>query len=108
MLPDAFQTRSMPSPTGPDTADKTARAEALMRTAATARMNFVGATVKQQREVLSTVLLNATLRDQEIVDYQLKSPFNLCKWTAHGALRDREVGSTGFEQPGVTSWRACV
>jgi hypothetical protein len=34
-------------------ADKTARAEALIRTAATARMNFVGASLEQQREVLS-------------------------------------------------------
>ena len=45
-------------------ADKTARAEALLRTAASARVNFVGAGLEQQREVLSTVLLNATVRDQ--------------------------------------------
>jgi site-specific DNA recombinase len=67
-------------------ADKTARAEALLRTAATARMSFAGATVQQQREVLSTVLLNARVCDQEIVDYQLKSPFNLMQMDSNGAL----------------------
>jgi hypothetical protein len=67
-------------------AEKTARAEALMRTAATARVNFVGASLQQQREVLSTVLLNATVRDQEIAEYQLKSPFNLLQMDSSGAL----------------------
>ena len=42
--------------------------------------------MKEQREVLATVLLNATLRDQEIVDYQLKSPFDVLQMDANGAL----------------------
>ena len=68
-------------------AGKTARAEELMRTASTARLRFSGATVEQQREVLSTVLLNAKVQDQEIVGYQLKSPFNLMQMDSQGALR---------------------
>lgn len=73
-------------------ADKTARAEALLRTAASARVNFVGAGLEQQREVLSTVLLNATMRDQEIAEYQLKSPFNLLQMDSNGALMSEKWG----------------
>jgi hypothetical protein len=65
---------------------RTACVEALARTAASARVRFRGATVEQQREVLAGVLSNATLRDQEIADYQLKSPFEALVKDAQGAL----------------------
>ena len=73
-------------------AGKTARAEELMRTASTARIRFFGAGVEQQREVLSTVLLNAKVQDQEIVEYQLKSPFNLLQMDSNGALLTEKWG----------------
>jgi hypothetical protein len=40
--------------------------------------------------VLSQVLLNATLRRQEIEDYQLKDPFDFLEMDANGAfIHDR-------------------
>ena len=66
--------------------ERTACVEALAKTAASARIRFKGASVEQRREVLATVLSNATLRDQEIADYQLKSPFDVLQMDAQGAL----------------------
>jgi hypothetical protein len=66
--------------------ERTACVEALARTAASARIRFKEATVEEQREVLTGVLSNATLRDQEIADYQLKSPFDVLVKDAQGAL----------------------
>ena len=66
--------------------DRTACVEALAKTAASARIRFRSANVQQRREVLATVLSNATLRDQEIVDFQLKSPFDVLQMDAQGAL----------------------
>ena len=42
--------------------------------------------MEEQREVLATVLSNATLRDQEIADYQLKNPFEVLQMDREGAL----------------------
>jgi hypothetical protein len=53
---------------------------------ASTRIRFRGASIQQRREVLATVLLNASLRNQEIVDYPLKSPFDVLQMDAQGAL----------------------
>jgi hypothetical protein len=68
------------------TSERTTCAEALARTAASARIRFKGASVEEQREVLATVLSNDTLRDQETADYQLKSPFEVLQLDSEGAL----------------------
>jgi site-specific DNA recombinase len=68
----------------------TARIEAVLHTAGTARSRFREASTEGRRELLSTVLLNATLHGQEIQDYQLKSPYDSLQMDAQGALiRDR-------------------
>jgi site-specific DNA recombinase len=65
---------------------RTARLEGLLEVARTARMRFRDATVEERRQVLSTVLLNATLSGQEIQEYQLKSPFEVLELDDQGAL----------------------
>jgi DNA invertase Pin-like site-specific DNA recombinase len=65
---------------------RTARLEALSATAAGARIRFKHASIEERREVLATVGLNATLRNQEIVDYQLKKPFDMLQIDSNGAL----------------------
>ncbi len=67
--------------------ERTARVEALAKTAASARIRFRGVDVQEQREVLATVLSNANLRNREITDYQLKSPFDVLEMDDKGALR---------------------
>jgi site-specific DNA recombinase len=53
----------------------TARLERVLADAEEARLRFKEAGVQVQRDVLGQVLLNATLRQQEIAEYQLKEPF---------------------------------
>ncbi len=68
------------------TSERTACVQALAETAASARIRFKGASVQEQREVLATVLSNATLKDQQIADFQLKSPFEVLVKDSEGAL----------------------
>ena len=68
------------------TSERTACVEELAKTAASARIRFTGASVQEQREVLATVLSNATLQDQELVDFQLKSPYEVLVKDSEGAL----------------------
>jgi site-specific DNA recombinase len=69
---------------------RTVRVEALLQTARSARIRFRQASTEERREVLSQVLLNATLGEQEIQEYQLKSPFDSLQMDGQGALiRDR-------------------
>jgi site-specific DNA recombinase len=65
---------------------RTARLERLLHIASTARVRFRNASVEERRRVLSDVLSNATLRRQEIQDYQLKEPFDWLEIDAEGAL----------------------
>lgn len=65
---------------------RTARVEALLETARSARIRFRDASTREQRRVLAGVLSNATLQQQRIEEYQLKSPFNLLVMDAEGAL----------------------
>ena len=55
----------------------TARLDRVVGDAGRVRLRFQGAGVEAQRDVPRTVLLNATLSQQEIAEYQLKSPFDL-------------------------------
>ena len=50
------------------------------------RDRFLVASTEERREVLFEVLFNATLRDREIADYQLKSPFEVLVKDSEGAL----------------------
>jgi site-specific DNA recombinase len=69
---------------------RTARIETVLQTAGSARTRFLEASTEGRRELLSTVLLNATLHRQEIQDFQLKSPYDALQMDADGALiRDR-------------------
>jgi DNA invertase Pin-like site-specific DNA recombinase len=64
----------------------TARLDQIVAEAGKARLRFSGASTRQQRDVLAKVLLNATLRQQEIMEFQLKHPFNLLQTDRDGAL----------------------
>jgi hypothetical protein len=65
---------------------KTEKAEVLLRIASTARIQFAEGYTEGQRKVLSTVLLNATLCDQAVVDYQLRRPFAYLQMDSSSAL----------------------
>ncbi len=70
-----------------NSSDRTACVERLAQTAASARIRFKGADLEKQREILATVLSNMVLWNQEIADYQLKSPFDVLEMDDKGALR---------------------
>ena len=75
----------------------TARLDRVVGEAGEARLRFEEADRGSEESVLGRVLLNATLRQQEIADYQLKEPFfwlrNRPEWGSHSW----KVGDTGFE-----------
>jgi hypothetical protein len=64
----------------------TARLDRVVGDAGRVRLRFQGAGTEVQRDVLGRVLLNATLRQQEIADYQLKEPFSWLQKDQNGAL----------------------
>lgn len=66
--------------------EKTSQVEALLATAQGARLAFEDASVEGKREVLSTVLLNADIRDGSIASYQLKRPFGALQMDSSGAF----------------------
>jgi site-specific DNA recombinase len=63
-----------------------ARLDRVVGEAGRARLRFRGASTEERREVLGRVLLNATLRQQEIVDFRLKEPFHLLQTDQNGEL----------------------
>jgi site-specific DNA recombinase len=69
-----------------DSETLTARLDRVVAEAGKARLLFSGASAEVQRDVLGRVLLNATLRQQEIVEYQLKEPFLWLQTDESGAL----------------------
>ena len=66
--------------------DATAQVEALAITAASARSRFAAASTEGKRQVLSTVLLNASIEDGNIAYYQLKRPFEYLRRDPKGAF----------------------
>ncbi len=67
-------------------ADLSGQVEALLQTAATARIDFEAASDELKREVLSEVLCNLTVEGGHIGSYQYKDPFGVLVKDSSGAL----------------------
>jgi hypothetical protein len=83
-----------------------ARLDRVVAEAGKARLRFSGASTRQQRDVLAKVLLNATLRQQEIAEFQLKHPFNLLQTDHDGALIAGKWGLLDLTGPFLRSLRS--
>jgi len=83
----------------------TARLDRIVAEAGKARKRFSGGSVAARRAVLGQLLLNATLRQQELAEFQLKHPFNLMLTDQNGALIAGkwalpDLKSAGINRPG--------
>ncbi|MRS11496.1 MAG: recombinase family protein [Actinobacteria bacterium] len=67
-------------------AQRTSQVRALAETAATARIAFEAADTEGRRQVLATVLSNATVEGGSIASYQLKRPFEYLRRDPKGAF----------------------